>query len=114
MGMHVPVGVGLAVCWFLVKTHGVGEADVEEVVVAGGEAGDNVGKGGFVVGGHFVHGGYGAEGGDDGFEGPFCPEGNEGDPEVIFADDTLVQAELGFKVVGQEGSSMGGEVGFLV
>ncbi len=114
MGVDVPVGVGLAVGGGLVEAHGVWEADVEEVVVAGGEAGNDVGEGGFVVGGHLVHGGYGADGGDDGFEGPFCPEGDEGDPEIVFADDALVEAELGFEVIGEEGLSMGGEVGFLV
>ena len=38
MGMQMPLGISRPIRWRLVETHGIGEGDLEQVIVASGDA----------------------------------------------------------------------------
>ena len=103
VGVEVHGVVRLAVGGALVEAHGVGEADLEEIVVAGGDGFEDGREGGALGGGEGGEVAEVAAGKDEGLEGPGGPVGDEGDEEVVLDDDAGVGLrEFGGEVVAEQ------------
>ena len=113
VGVEVPFRMRRAIYWRLMEAHGVGEADVEEVVIAGGEALEDVGEGVAFVTGELGEQTEVAAGEDHGFEGPDGPPGNEGGEVAVFDDDSIAGGALGGEIAAEQAGAFFGEVGLL-
>jgi hypothetical protein len=87
VGVEVHRIVRLTVCGALVESHGVGEADLEEVVVAGGDGLEDGGEGTTFGGGEVGEAAEMATGKDEGLERPGGPVGDDRDEEIVLDDD---------------------------
>src|SRR5208282_3650331 len=110
MPMKVPLRVFCAVCGALMKAHGIRERNLKQVVVASGEAFEDVRQAGASDA---------IEGGDIGevtlaqqqsFKGPGCPEGDDREIGIILADDSIFRDQFQGVVVTEETTAALAEV----
>ena len=107
VGVEVHGVVTLSVGGALVEAHGVGEADLEEIVVAGGDRFEDGREGGALGVGEVGEVAEVAAREDEGFEGPGGPVGNEGNEEIILDDDAgFGVGDLGGDVVAEEAGAV--------
>ena len=104
----------LAVGGALMKAHGVGEADLEEIIVAGGDGCEDGGEGGAFRVGEVGETAEVAAREDQGFKRPRGPVGDEGDEEIVLDDDACFGVcEFGCDVVTQEAGAVFVVIGLL-
>ena len=85
------------------EAHGVGKADFEEIVVAGGDGFEDRGESSALSGGEIGEAAEVAPREDESLEGPGGPVGDEGDEEVVLDDDTGVRVgKLGGEIVAEQ------------
>lgn len=83
MRVKMPLRMGFAIGRTLVKSHRVGKRSLEEVVVARGEPFEDVAGRVAFFPVQFVHRSDVAARKDHSLEGPYGPEGNEGQEMVV-------------------------------
>jgi hypothetical protein len=111
MGVEVEGVVRSAVGGALVEAHGVGEGNLEETVVTGGEAAKDVGQGVALGGCELVDGGDVAIGKDERFEWPNGPEGDNDQEEIVGFDGALAGRALEAGVFAEKTRAAGGVPG---
>ncbi len=116
VGVQLPVGIAAAVRGLAVPAHAVGEAGLEEVVVAGGQPLENRGQGVPLGVGEVGEGLHRPPGQEHGLEGPDRPKGDQGHPMVVFHHDAraiVPNGQFGGQIVHQQGRAVVLEVGAL-
>ena len=106
----MPLLVRLAVARGLVEAHGVGEAGLEEVVVAGGGLLEDVGERGLLAVSEFGQRADVALRQDEGFKGPDGPPRDNDEEVVVLANDADLFFRFDLEVVAEQAGVFLGEL----
>src|SRR5690348_3928156 len=108
--VQMPFGMRRAVGGALVKTHRIGKGNLKQIVVANGDAAENVAKQRELSSGEGRNGVDVSAADDDRFKRPHRPIRNQDHKGIVVADDSLFALELEAQVIAQQASSVAGAV----
>jgi hypothetical protein len=102
MGVQMPVRMGRAIGGTLVEAEGVGERDLEQVIVARCQSFEDVRQTRAFLRRQVAESADMPAADDHGFEGPDRPERNQRDKMVVDADKTLFTLEFEGQIIREQ------------